>query len=135
MKCVMIIDKDLPVGVAANTAAVLGVSLAGKIEGLIGSKLVDMNGRAHEGITNIPIPILALSKEDLREKHDEILEKGDREIVLIGFNDVAQKSLDYKDYEEKLAFKAREQIGFLGVCIYGPKNKVNKMTGNLKMLR
>jgi hypothetical protein len=94
-----------------------------------------MNGRVHQGITNIAIPILSSSKEELREKHDEIMEKEDREIVLIGFNDVAQKSLNYKDYEEKLVFKAKEQIDFLGLCIYGPRNKVNRLTGSLKMLR
>lgn len=135
MKCVMIIDKDLPVGVAANTAAVLGISLSGRIEGLVGNNLIDMNGRVHQGITNIAIPILASSKEELREKHDEIMEKGDREIVLIGFNDIAQKSLNYKDYEEKLVFKAKEQIHFLGLCIYGPRKKVNSLTGSTKMLR
>lgn len=135
MKCVMIIDKTLPIGIIANTAAVLGVSLASKIECLTGKKLNDMDGREHEGITNIPIPILALSKEDLKDKHYEILEKNDQEIKIIGFNDVAQKSLSYNDYEMKLASTSKGQISFLGLCIYGPKKKVNKLTGNLKMLR
>lgn len=135
MKCVMIIDMDLPAGVAANTTAALGISLAGRIKGLVGKRLTDLNGRIHEGVTNIPIPILASSKEELREKHDEIMENSDPDILLIGFSDVAQKSLNYEDYEKKLAFKAKEQIGFLGICIYGPRSKVNKLTGNLRMLR
>lgn len=135
MKCVMIIDDSLPAGIAANTAAALGVSLSGRIAGLVGESLVDGDGRVHEGVTNIPIPVLALSKEELREKHDKIKESGDPEIVLIGFSETAQKSLDYKDYAEKLAYRTKERIDYLGICIYGPKNKVNKLTGSLKMLR
>jgi len=135
MKCTMIIDKDLPIGIIANTAAVLGISLASEIEGLTGKKLIDMDGREHEGITNIPIPILALSKEELKEKYDEILEKNNEDLKVIGFSDVAQKSLSYDDYEVKLTSTSKEQVNYLGLCIYGPKKKVNKLTGNLKMLR
>ncbi len=135
MKCVMIIDRELPAGIAANTAAALGVSLSGRIEGLVGDKLTDMNRRIHEGVTNIAIPVLASSKEELRQIHDEIMEKADPEIFLIGFNEVAQKSLNYKDYEEKLAYRSKEQIDYLGICIYGPRSKINKLSGSLKMLR
>lgn len=135
MKCVMIIDSELPAGIAANTAAALGISLSGRIEGLVGDKLADMNGRIHEGVTNIAIPILASSKEELRQIHDEIMEIADPEIFLIGFSEVAQKSLNYKDYEKKLAYRAKEQIDYLGICIYGPRSKVNKLSGSLKMLR
>ncbi|WP_432403456.1 DUF2000 domain-containing protein [Wukongibacter sp. M2B1] len=135
MKCVMIIDKDLPIGLIANTAAALGISLASETKDLIGKKLKDINGRVHEGITNIPIPILALSKEELKDKYDEILEKDNQDLKIIGFNDVAQKSLSYDDYEIKLASSDKAQINYLGLCIYGPKKKVNKLTGNLKMLR
>ncbi|TCO68799.1 DUF2000 domain-containing protein [Marinisporobacter balticus] len=135
MKCVMIIDKDLPIGIIANTSAALGISLASQIDGLIGKKLEDMDGRVHEGVTNIPIPILALSKEELKNKYDEILEKKDEDIKIIGFSDVAQKSLSYDDYENKLILTGKEQINYLGLCIYGLKKKVNKLTSNFKMLR
>jgi hypothetical protein len=94
-----------------------------------------MDGRVHEGVTNIAIPILASSKEELHQIHDEIMEKSDSEIFLIGFNEVAQKSLNYKDYEEKLAYRVKEQIDYLGICIYGPRSKVNKLSGGLKVLR
>lgn len=135
MKCTMIIDEDLPIGIIANTAAALGISLASEIGGLTGKKLMDADGREHEGITNIPIPILALSKEKLKEKYDEILQNRDQDLKIIGFNDVAQSSLSYDDYEIKLASTSKKQISYLGICIYGPKKKVNKLTGNLRMLR
>lgn len=135
MKCVMIVASDLPIGVQVNTAAALGVSLASEIKGLTGKKLIDKDGILHEGVTNIPIPILTLSNEELKQKYNLLLEMNDNEIKVIGFNDVAQKSLEYDDYEMKLAETNNNDINYLGVCIYGPKKKVNKLTGNIKMLR
>lgn len=135
MKCVMIIDKDMPIGMIANTAAALGISIGSQVNGLTGKQLKDMNGRIHEGVTNIPIPILTLSKEELKNKYDELLEKNDSDFKIIGFNNVAQNSLSYDDYEINLASSGKTQISYLGLCIYGPKKKVNKLTGNLKMLR
>lgn len=135
MKCVMIIDSELPVGIQINTAAALGISIASEIEGLTGKKLVDRDGNLYEGVTNIPIPILALKKEEIKKKYDEFLSKKSDEVKIIGFSDVAQKSLSYEDYERVLARTDYGRVNFLGVCIYGPKKLVNKMTGNLKILR
>ncbi len=135
MKCVIIVDPELQMGIIANTAAALGISLGSEIEGLTGKKLLDQDKRMHEGITNIPIPILTLSKEEIKERYDQLLETSDPEIKVIGFSDIAQKSLSYNDYEEKLSLFNKDQINYLGICIYGPKKKVNKLTGNLKMLR
>ncbi|HOM42856.1 MAG TPA: DUF2000 domain-containing protein [Bacillota bacterium] len=135
MKCVMIIDENLPAGIIANATAALGISLASAVDGLIGKGLFDKDERLHQGITNIPIPILTLFKEELRIRYDELLEKNDPEILVIGFSEIAQKSLNYDDYEIKLAAARKDEIEYLGICIYGPKKKINKLTGNLKMLR
>ncbi|HNU79498.1 MAG TPA: DUF2000 domain-containing protein [Bacillota bacterium] len=135
MKCVMIIDENLPAGIIANATAALGISLASAVDGLIGKKLYDKDERLHQGITNIPIPILTLSKRELRIRYDDLLEKNDPEILVIGFSEIAQKSLNYDDYGIKLAAARKDEIEYLGICIYGPKKKINKLTGNLKMLR
>ena len=135
MKCVMIIDNKLPSGIIANTTAALGISLAGSVGGLTGSDLEDSEGRKHEGVTNIPIPVLALEKEELKAKYDSLLESGDADLKIIGFSDVAQKSRDYEDYKNTLQKKGRDDINYLGICIYGPDRKVNSITGNLKILR
>lgn len=135
MKCVMIVDESLPRGIIANTTAALGISLASIEDGLVGKKLKDKNGRLHEGVTNIPIPILALDHVNIKELYDRLQEHGDKEIRMIGFNNVAQRSLHYDDYEMKLLSATKDNIEYLGLCLYGPKKKINKITGNLKMLR
>ena len=135
MKCVMIIDSELPTGIQINAAAALGISIASHIKGLTGKKLWDKDGKPYEGITNIPIPILSLTKEEIKQKYDTLIEMQNDEMKVIAFSDVAQKSLSYDDYEVKLAQTSHSQVGLSGICIYGPKKLVNKATGNLKMLR
>ena len=135
MKCVMIVNENLPRGIIANTTAALGISIASLQDGMTGKKLVDRNGRIHESITNVPIPILALPVNDVKVLYDNLLELNDEDLKVIGFNDVAQNSHHYEEYEARLLQTAKDNINYLGKCIYGPKKKINRLTGSMKMLR
>ena len=44
-KCVMIINQNLPAGVAANTAAIMGISLGKQKPQIVGPDVADKNGR------------------------------------------------------------------------------------------
>lgn len=145
MKCVMIIDPDLPRGLQLNAAASLGVSLASRVADLAGGPAVDADGCRYEGITNIPIPVLALDRDGLARKLGEARSKvvesepayegrPDALHVFV-FSDVAQASLRYDDYVDALRKKGSEEIIVLGLCLYGPKKLVNGLSGNLPMLR
>jgi len=57
-KCVMIIDSELPVGVIANTSAILGVTLGKHFPEQVGENVADATGKMHLGIITIPIAIL-----------------------------------------------------------------------------
>ena len=59
----------------------------------------------------------------------------DEDLKVIGFNDVAQNSHHYEEYEARLLQTAKDNINYLGICIYGPKKKINRLTGSMKMLR
>ena len=135
MKCVMIVNENLPRGIIANTTAALGISIASLQDVMTGKKLVDRNGRIHESITNVPIPILALPVNDVKVLYDNLLELNDEDLKVIGFNDVAQNSHHYEEYEARLLQTAKDNINYLGICIYGPKKKINRLTGSMKMLR
>jgi len=135
MKCVMIVNENLPRGIIANTTAALGISIASLQDGMTGKKLMDRNGRIHESITNVPIPILALPVNDVKVLYDNLLELNDEDLIVIGFNDVAQNSHHYEEYEARLLQTAKDNINYLGICIYGPKKKINRLTGSMKMLR
>ncbi len=66
-KLVIVINVDLAIGLAANTAAVLVLSVGAKHPELIGTDIVDGSGQTHLGITTIPIPILAANTQKLTD--------------------------------------------------------------------
>lgn len=57
-KCVMIIDENLPLGIIANTAAIMGITLGKKMPEVVGSNVTDQSGKEHLGIIEFPVPIL-----------------------------------------------------------------------------
>ena len=57
-KCVMVIDEQLPHGVIANTAAILGITLGRHLPEVVGADVVDKSGGEHLGIIEFPVPIL-----------------------------------------------------------------------------
>ena len=136
MKLVMVINRDLPLGLVANTAAVLGISLS-KIyqEDIVGGDIADEDGYLHLGITAQTIPILSASREQVKEIREAMFEPAFAEVAAIDFSEAAQRCLNYEQYIRSLAQLSAEELFYLGVCMYGPKKKVNKLTGSLPLLR
>ena len=58
MKCVIIIDENLPVWLIANTAAVWALTVGHRIEGIIGEDVTDADGQVHTGIAQVSVPLL-----------------------------------------------------------------------------
>ncbi len=134
-KCALVIDSDLSLGLMVNTSAVLAMTLGKKIEGIIGSDIVDACGNAHIGITNTPLPILKGTKEKIREIREKLAHENIAELLVVDFSDVAQSSKNYKDYKDKLSITNTEDLNYLGIALYGNKKDVNRFTGNLPLLR
>lgn len=130
-KCVLVIDKALPQGLIANTAAVLTLSLGKLHPELIGADNINNDGEVHTGITSIPIPILASSSESIKAIRGSLKD----EATLVDFSNVAQSTKNYQDYSEKLAATKAEDIEYLGIAVYGTKKIINKYTGNLGLIR
>ncbi|MDW6004671.1 DUF2000 domain-containing protein [Vibrio mangrovi] len=130
-KCVLVIDKELPQGLIANTAAVLTLSL-GKIHPeLVGEDIKNGDGEKHLGITRIPIPILAGDPNDIKRLRSELMPH----TTLIDFSNIAQTTKNYEDYSNKLASVQNEDIEYLGIAVYGDKKIISKHTGNMRLIR
>ena len=134
-KCIAIIDKALPLGLIANTAAILGCTLGQKVQGIVGEDIVDQCGRRQPGIINIPLPILTAEKDRIREIYRTVQTAYADEIEMISFSDVAQRCKDYEDYKGKMAAVDGEALDYLGLCLYGEKKEINHLTGNLPTLK
>lgn len=136
MKIAMIINKELPVGLVANTAAVLGISLSKLFQqDIVGPDIQDGSGNKHVGITACTIPVLSSDREQIKTIRDALFEPYYSDVTVIDFSEAAQRSLEYEQYTKMLAALPSSELYYLGVCLYGPKKKVNKLTGSLGLLR
>lgn len=133
MKCVMIINHELPLGLIANTAAVLAVSLGAKIEGMVRENALDRDGCVHQGITQVSIALLKGNSDLIRSMREKLLLMND--IYFVDFCDAAQQSKHYDHYKARLLETPTDQLNYLGIAIYGPEQQVKSLTGNLALLR
>ncbi len=58
-KCVLVIEETMPRGLAANTAAILGITLGRQGPDLVGEDAADATGVRHPGIIRTPVPVLS----------------------------------------------------------------------------
>lgn len=134
-KCVMIIDEQLPIGLVANTAAILGVTLGKLYPEGIGEDIYDSTGNKHLGIVNFPIPILKTNKERLQTIRESISQQSDQDVTIIDFSDVAQITNSYEQYRQTLESIAPEKLAYFGICLKGKKKLINKVAGSLPLYR
>jgi len=135
IKCVMIFDESLPVGVIANTAAIMGASLGKADPDVVGITPVDMDGNEHSGLIQFPVPILKSDSDTIQDIRKKALDTYGEDIDIIDFTDIAQKSMTYDDYLNNYKATAGDDISYLGLTLCGPKKAINKLTGNLSLLR
>jgi hypothetical protein len=135
MKIVMVINAQLPPGLIANTAAVLGISLGNKQAEIVGCDIRDAAGNNHLGITEKTIPVLAGSKDQIKSLRDNLFAAEYSDITVVDFSEIAQRCLDYEAYIRMLSGLDSAEIFYHGICIFGPAKKVSKVTGNLGLLR
>lgn len=134
-KCVMVIDEKLPLGLIANTAGIMGITLGKHIPEAVGTDVTDADGKTHLGIIEFPVPILKADREKLREIREKLYEPAFAELVTVDFSDVAQGCNIYEEYIEKAAKVEEQDFTYMGIGICGAKKLVNKLTGNLPLLR
>lgn len=134
-KCVMIIDEQLPIGLVANTAAILGVTLGKLYPEGIGEDIYDSTGNKHLGIVNFPIPILKTNKEQLQTIRESISQQSDQDVTIIDFSNVAQITNSYEQYRQTLESIAPEKLAYFGICLKGKKKLINKVAGSLPLYR
>lgn len=134
-KCVMIIDEALPLGMIANTAAILGITLGKKLPETVGEDVYDQTGKAHLGIIAIPVPILKGNAEMIKSIRQRLYEPDFSDLTVVDFSDVAQSCNVYDEFIEKMKQTSEETLNYFGIAICGTRKKVNKLTGSIPLLR
>jgi hypothetical protein len=135
VKCVIVIDRDLPPGLAANAAAALGMSLGAQVDGLIGPDVADADGVVHRGITKVNLPVLMASSGELTDLFSAIVSAKDPDVAVIGFSRLAQSCKSYDIYRDRMNETHTPELGFSGICVHGDHKKVSRLTGSLPVLK
>lgn len=133
-KYVIVIDHSLPVGVIANTAAVLSINLGKIIPEIVGQGHKDNKGDYHHGITTMAIPILKSSGQLLKEMRQAV-KAYEPELIVIDLITATQITKSYADYVCQYENTPIEQLEYQGLALYGEMKVVNKFTGSLGLLK
>lgn len=134
-KCVIVLDESLPLGLIANTAAILGITLGQKIPQIVGADTTDNTGSTHLGIITFPVPILKANAEALKVLREKLYSEDFSDLTAADFSDLAQSCKTYSEFIEKMSAAQEEDLSYLGLAICGAKKRVNKLTGSLPLLR
>jgi hypothetical protein len=120
-------------GLAVNAASVLSVTLGARIEGLVGEDVKDADGVSHAGVIYTPLPVLAQEPADLVRTLAAVAH--DEDVFFVSFSSLAQSCKVYEEYIERMATTPTDALEPVGIAMYGPKKKVNKLVGSLPLLR
>lgn len=134
-KCVMVIDGRLPLGIIANTAAILGITLGKKLPEVVGADVADKTGNSHLGIITFPVPILKGTPESIRAVREKLYEPDFSDLTVVDFSDLAQSCKTYDAFTEKMKAAPASGLNYFGIAICGAKKKVNRLTGSMPLLR
>lgn len=134
-KCVMILDENLPLGLIANTAAIMGITLGKRLPEVVGTDVADRTGNVHLGIIEFPVPVLRASCGTIKAVRERLYRPEYQELTVVDFSDLAQGCRTYDEFIQKMGQASEETLEYLGVAICGPKKKVNQLTGSMPLLR
>lgn len=131
-KAVIVLCDDLPNGLKANIAAVMGMSLGRYQPDLVGPEAQTRDATNLPGITTVPVPILTTDEAGIAK----IFSAANGVLDLaIPFGEAALTTKNYTDYIAKLATLSDAEQGIKGLLLLGAKKPVNKLVGQLPLLR
>ena len=134
-KCVIVVDENLPLGIIANTAAILGITMGMKMPDVVGNDVLDLEGNAHMGIIQFPVPILKGNTEILKKLRTRLFEPQFSELTVVDFSDLAQGCKTYNEFTGKMANTSESRLNYIGIAVCGNKKQINKLTGSMPLLR
>lgn len=130
-KCVMVI----PLGIIANTAAIMGITLGKERPEIVGANFMDQRGNEHLGIIEFPVPILKASPKIIKAIREKLRQPDFHDLTVVDFSNLAHGCKTYDEFIKKMKSSSESALQYFGLAICGLKKKFNKLTGNTPLLR
>ncbi len=129
-RTVVVIDRSLPKGLAANVAALLALTLGVRRPPRVGPDFEDAEGRTHLGLFPAGLPVLGADAAELPALREAARERG---LLVVDMPAPAHGTTDYDEFRAAVA--ADGDLAYLGVLVSGPPKPVRAVTGQLGLLR
>lgn len=132
-KWVVVVDRDLPIGLIANAAALLSATVGRQFPDLLGPATADGSGLEHASLPYIGCSILGA---DAATVHSVRTKAASRPaLTVVDVPRIAQVSTSYVEYQAAMAATTHDELTYYAVGLVGPKNQVDKVVGGLTLLR
>jgi hypothetical protein len=132
LKWVIVVDSDLPTGRVVNAAVCVAAATPQDVTGLLGRGGTDGAGSAHAGLPWAGCSILAGDAATLQRVRASA--EAHPEVYVADMPLAAQETRVYDDYLTQLAGSAPDQIAYAAVSLVGPRKRVDRIVGRLKLL-
>jgi hypothetical protein len=129
-RTVIVVDRTLPKGLAANVTAVLSITLGVQRPNLVGPDFEDAAGRNHLGLFPAGLPILGADAGELPALRAAASERG---LIVVDMPAPGHKTNDYEEFRAAVASEG--DPAYLGILVSGPPKPVRAITGQLGLLR
>jgi hypothetical protein len=131
-KCVIVVDKTLPVGLQANIAGVMCLAVGRDRPHIVGDTAVDADGQSYTGITRVPMPVLMASTDEI----SRIAAMARAEALYHAcFTDAALATKNYEAYTQRLAETSTDQVVHHGLVLLAGEKAVKRLTSGLPLLK
>ena len=131
-RCVVVVDRALPAGKAANAAAVIALTLGKRHPHLAGADLVDASGVRHPGLIHIGIAILTAPSPDLGAIREKAVKRG---LDVVDFPVQGQETTNYSELGDRVSRISPEDMLYIGIGLFGGHKDVGRVAGSLPLLR
>lgn len=132
-RTVIVVDQQLPIGFAANAAALLALSLGARRPELPGPDLVDAAGRHHVGLFPYGLPILAGTTTEIARAREMAAEQ--HEVLVVDFPTDGQTTTDYAEFGRLVSSRPPQELRYLGIALHGPTDIIRSLTRRFSLLR
>ncbi|PPF89489.1 DUF2000 domain-containing protein [Subtercola sp. Z020] len=148
LKWVIIVDRDLPAGLAVNAAACVAASVGASVGGMLGPGGTDADGSHHPGLPWAGCSILGATAAELlavREAARALADAAPQApadgaaaphaaVYLTDMPQSAQTNRVYDGYLAELATTPAADLHASALSIVGPRKQVDRLTKRLTLL-
>lgn len=133
LRWVIVVDAALPAGTAVNAVACVAAHVGRAVSGLLGPDGTDASGGGHPGLPWAGCTVLGSSADELTQIRRKAVAAGDVDVCATPAS--AQTNRVYAEYLVELSRTQDDALQLRALSLFGPKNRISKLTGKLELLQ